>query len=122
MPLFKKQTIWHKLNEIDASIIQSMSERTLIKIELKSKSICITKLHGVYYAFDDKCPHQGASLSNGECTGNGEIICSWHKYAYDIKSGKSKNQGGGFMNTYQIEKRDDGFYLGIEKIQFGLWQ
>ena len=121
MPLFKKQTVWHKLNHIDSDIIQSMLEKIMIKIQMNSKTLCITKYKNTYYAFDDKCPHQAASLSKGYCNENGEVVCEWHKYAYDLKNGRCKSQGGGFMNTYLIEKREDGFYIGFEKIRLGLW-
>lgn len=121
MPLFKKQTIWHKLDEIDADIIQAMTEKALLKIEVGSKTLCITKFKNEFYAFDDKCPHQGASLSNGSCSAEGEIVCAWHKYAYDLKSGRGKNQGGGYMNTYPVEKRLDGIYIGFERNHLSLW-
>ena len=41
---------------------------------------------GRLFAFDNSCPHRGASLFLGEIKGN-NIVCYMHGYEYDIFNG-----------------------------------
>lgn len=41
---------------------------------------------GGFYATDDCCPHQGASLGEGTYH-EGRVICPWHGWVFDVRSG-----------------------------------
>ena len=41
---------------------------------------------GQYYAIDDCCPHQGASLADGQLEG-GNVACSWHGWRFCVHDG-----------------------------------
>jgi nitrite reductase (NADH) small subunit len=41
---------------------------------------------GQYYAIDDFCPHQGASLAEGYITGC-TIACPWHHWRFSLSDG-----------------------------------
>ncbi len=41
-----------------------------IKIDLEGREILIVNVDGSYHAFDNKCPHMGASLFDGKIDGN----------------------------------------------------
>lgn len=43
---------------------------------------------GEFYAIDDTCPHQGASLGEGILHG-GVVICPWHAWTFTLRTGKS---------------------------------
>lgn len=73
-------------------------------IEIDKKSIGVFNIEGEFYALRNMCPHQLAPLCEGKITGvsepsevgeyqwcrSGEIIrCPWHKWEFDIKTGKS---------------------------------
>ena len=58
------------------------------------KAIPISNIHVVIgrvnerlFAFDNSCPHRGASLSKGELNGS-RVVCYMHGYEYDVFSGK----------------------------------
>ncbi len=84
-------------------------------IEIENKMICLTRLPNGYFAIDDRCPHAGARLGLGKCTEEGMVVCPIHRYQYDAKTGKGLAKQGDFVNTYPIENRADGIYIGIEK-------
>jgi nitrite reductase/ring-hydroxylating ferredoxin subunit len=54
---------------------------------IKGKDILIGRRSGTLFAFDNSCPHRGASLSKGEFDGT-NIVCYMHGYEYDIFTGK----------------------------------
>jgi nitrite reductase/ring-hydroxylating ferredoxin subunit len=58
------------------------------KIILKnSVEIVVGKINGKLFAFNNICPHRGASLSKGNLHGN-NIVCYMHGYEYDVFTGK----------------------------------
>lgn len=75
-----------------------------VKVTIKGRPIIIFEQDSEYYALMDRCPHQGASLSQGARVGlsvsdkpgeislvrQGEIVrCPWHGWEFDIKTGQS---------------------------------
>jgi nitrite reductase/ring-hydroxylating ferredoxin subunit len=73
-------------------------------VHVGGKAIVIFNIKGELFALSDKCPHRGASLSNGVLTGlvtssgpgdysyskAGEIIrCPWHQWEFDVRTGRS---------------------------------
>jgi nitrite reductase/ring-hydroxylating ferredoxin subunit len=49
--------------------------------------VCVGNRDGTVFAVSDRCPHQKFPLSDGELTGEGTIVCSWHAAAYDCRTG-----------------------------------
>jgi nitrite reductase/ring-hydroxylating ferredoxin subunit len=45
--------------------------------------VIIGRVNEKLFAFDNSCPHRGASLSKGEMNGR-RIVCYMHGYEYDI--------------------------------------
>lgn len=78
---------------------------------VKGKKICVSRTSEGIFAVDDRCPHNGASLSQGYCNEKNEIICPMHRYPFDLKSGKATSGLAMNLNTYPIEISDDGYYV-----------
>jgi nitrite reductase (NADH) small subunit len=49
--------------------------------------ICVANLEGEYYALDNECVHSGGPLGQG-VVHDGKIVCPWHAWAYDLKTGE----------------------------------
>ena len=43
---------------------------------------------GAFFAIDDTCPHQGASLGEG-LLHEGIVICPWHAWTFSLRTGES---------------------------------
>ncbi len=63
-----------------------------------------------FYLTAVKCPHQGASLQGATCE-DGRIVCPWHRYGFDLKTGRG---AGLYLERYPIDEREDGLYAGFE--------
>ena len=75
---------------------------------------CLTHYEGQYAALENHCPHQGGPLGEGSIE-NGMLRCPWHGWDFDPITGKPP---GGFddgVETFPVEVRDDGVYIGIEE-------
>lgn len=66
------------------------------------------------FAFGDKCPHNGASLSRGSCTNKNEVVCPLHRYSFDLETGKATSGGAFALKTYPVEIKEEGVFVGIK--------
>ncbi|MVN91327.1 Rieske (2Fe-2S) protein [Mucilaginibacter aquatilis] len=88
-----------------------LSKPFIRKVSAGGKSICLVNADKVY-AVSSKCPHAGADLSGGWCK-NGKLICPFHRYAYDLETGKGAPGQNDFINVYSVEIKDDGVYVQV---------
>ncbi len=105
---------WIRIFETEEDFKSYIQPDTFVLFELRGEKIVITRTSKGYFAVQDRCPHNGASLSKGFCSKNNEIICPLHRYSFDLQSGRSTSGGSYALKTYPIEIKADGVYLGIK--------
>ena len=59
----------------------------MLKVSSNGKDILVANVDGNYFAMDDTCTHQGASLSEGTLE-ESTVTCPWHGSTWDCKTGK----------------------------------
>jgi nitrite reductase/ring-hydroxylating ferredoxin subunit len=67
-----------------------------------------------FYACDNRCPHMGYPLSEGSVR-DGVLICHWHHWEFDLKTGGCFLTNGDDVASFPIEVRDDVLFVGIPK-------
>jgi nitrite reductase/ring-hydroxylating ferredoxin subunit len=65
-----------------------------------------------FYAVDNRCPHMGYPMSKGSIR-DGILICHWHHWEFDLKSGGCFLSGGDDLKAFPVEVRDGGVYVGL---------
>jgi len=109
------KTTWHKVYNSLEVAKRRVPLDSASAIVVNNKVICLVHRAEGFYAIDDKCPHQGTSLAGGELTSRGEIVCPWHKYSFDLKSGRDTCGIGEYVNTYEVRAEENGLFIGLEK-------
>lgn len=66
------------------------------------KEICIANVNGTYSAMDNICLHQGGPLGQGMIE-NGKVICPWHAWAYDPKTGEVSHNPAAKVALYPLK-------------------
>lgn len=51
------------------------------------RMVAVFLYQGSYYAIDDFCPHQGASLAEGYL-GDCAVACPWHHWRFSLEDGR----------------------------------
>lgn len=75
--------------------------------------LAIFKFEGKFYAVDNRCPHMGYPMSKGSLR-DGVLICHWHHWEFDLKSGGCFQAFGDDLKAFPVESRDDGYlYVGV---------
>jgi 3-phenylpropionate/trans-cinnamate dioxygenase ferredoxin component len=55
--------------------------------EVQGKEIALFNVGGAYFAIDNMCTHEEASLADGEISGF-EVTCPLHGAKFDVRSGQ----------------------------------
>lgn len=73
---------------------------------------------GEYYAINDFCPHQGASLSAGYAEA-GSVTCPWHAWRFSLKDGHWEDAPGSSVRctTYQLRIENDDIEVLVPDIE-----
>jgi nitrite reductase/ring-hydroxylating ferredoxin subunit len=80
---------------------------------VQGKRICLVLHKEVFQAVQDSCSHNGESLSKGRVNYLGEIICPWHNYRFDLKTGRACDSSCRDLVTYPVKIDGEGLFIGI---------
>ena len=61
---------------------------------------------GEFFAIDDTCPHQGASLGEGTLH-QGRVICPWHNWIFELRTGECRGIPQVAVACYPTRKTGD---------------
>jgi len=76
------------------------------------RAIAITRTEAGYGALDNRCPHQGGPLGDGQLE-DGCLLCPWHGYEYDPISGQPPGGYDDIATAYEVADRPDGLYVNL---------
>lgn len=119
--LFERRIKWYKLFESKEAATQQIALNTAQTIAVNGKKICVAHTTEGFFAVNDKCPHNGASLGNGFCTTDNSIVCPLHRYHFDLRTGRAKSGLGDVVDTYPLETRYDGVFIGFKELIWKLF-
>lgn len=107
---------WISLDPVLQAQMKKADLRTVLAVRQNNlPKLCLVKAEGHWNALKDKCPHQGVELSGGKCTPEGFIECPWHKFQFDIKTGREKKNVADAVQTYLVRENEGSFEIGIPK-------
>ncbi len=105
---------WHKVAEPG-----ELAEGRVKSATAGTVSIALVHFDGQYAAMENHCPHQGGPLGEGSIEKGVEgkcwLRCPWHGWDFDPLTGAPPggHEDSG-QETYAVEVRDDGIYVGVE--------
>lgn len=76
------------------------------------KVICIANVDGTLTAMDNVCLHRGGPLGQGVVSG-GKVICPWHGWEYDPKTGAASHNPAARVAVYPIKVEGDNVMVEI---------
>jgi nitrite reductase/ring-hydroxylating ferredoxin subunit/uncharacterized membrane protein len=82
-------------------------------VHVDGQRIVLARTEEGYVAFDDRCPHRGASLAGGSMM-CGTVQCPWHGSQFDVHHGALRagpaEEG---ISTYTVKEGDDGIRIMV---------
>lgn len=100
---------WYKVNGLPDT-----NRPFIKKVVLGGKSVCLVGYNEQIYALGAKCPHAGEDLTRGWCTATGELVCPYHRFSYDLKTGRGGTGQNDYVATYEVKVKEGDIYVGFE--------
>ena len=88
-------------NYYDAMPVDWIDAGESTRVDVDGFPIAIANVDGVFYAFQNLCPHQGTSLGGRPVDLDCQIECPQHSSRYDIRTGEC------------VRPSSDGFAQGL---------
>jgi nitrite reductase (NADH) small subunit len=79
---------------------------------LGEKTLCVANCDGVLSAMDNVCLHRGGPLGQGVVE-DGKVICPWHGWQYDPKTGEAVHNRAARVAVYPIKVEGDDVLVEI---------
>lgn len=107
---------WYKIFESEEEAKKQIKLNKMKSFRFGLKKVCVGQNQDGLFAVEDACPHKMIPLTQGSINEKGEIVCFWHKYTFEVKTGEEKT-GKIIRNLkiFPLENREDGLYVGIIK-------
>ena len=82
------------------------------EFECQGKTICVARTNGEVTPMDNVCLHRGGPLGQGVVMG-GKIVCPWHGWEFDLKTGKTGRGGDEGVAVYEVKVEGDDVLVQI---------
>ena len=81
-------------------------------VQVDGQDIALFNVGGTYYAMSAICPHEAGPLHEGDVDGD-TIICPWHGYDFNVKTGECSLDGGLRVTTFGVKTEGNGLFIEV---------
>ena len=81
---------------------------------VEGREVGVFRRDGEWFAIDNHCPHNGASLAAGSCD-QATVSCPWHHWKFDLRTGAAIGRQGVRVATHGIEERDGELWVTLSE-------
>ncbi len=102
-----------KTKFIKAASARAIRPGTMLRVDLDGSRILIANVDGSYYAVDDTCSHEDASLATGSLKGE-FVKCPLHGSRFNVRSGEVMEEPAQEnLRTYAVRVEGDDILVGL---------
>ncbi|MFR9805279.1 Rieske (2Fe-2S) protein [Pseudonocardia sp. RS010] len=113
-------------NEVEVARVSELADGQIKAVDIDGLKLAVVRWDGEFFAVRDRCPHEASSLCFGvvgrSLTGDGSgvadldgdrvvLICPWHRWEYDLRTGAGVRMTSVTVKTYPVEVRDDRVFV-----------
>ena len=102
-------------NKAAVTRVASLSElkaRGRLVVKPGGKQIVLFNGESGVHACNNRCPHEGYPLSEGDLNGGCVLTCNWHNWKFDLESGETL-VGGDKLRRYPVTLKGDDILLDL---------
>jgi nitrite reductase (NADH) small subunit len=96
---------------IKMGTLSELGPGRVIEKQILARKIAVFNYNGRLIGMESECKHMRASLGKGGAITNGQLVCAWHGWAYNIETGECTNHPGFKLKKYDVELDGDIIYL-----------
>jgi len=76
------------------------------------RRVLLVNVEGRIRAYEDRCPHLGLPLSDGQIDGE-RLVCSGHHWEYDVCTGRGINPATVELTELPVVVREDAVLVDV---------
>jgi nitrite reductase/ring-hydroxylating ferredoxin subunit len=119
--------------EVLAGSTAEFGERDIRVKVVEGREIGIVRLGDEFFAYENVCPHAGGPVCQGRLMGRVEeqiaedrtslgacfsrrdvnIVCPWHGYEYDVRTGQHQAHAGLRLKRFELRLDGDRIYVSL---------
>ncbi len=99
--------------EIVVAKSSEIKENQALSLEIDGQPIVIFRHQSKLFAMRNRCPHQGAPLSDGVLM-QGHIVCIYHGWRFRLQDGAFSGNPHLKIPTYPVKEKDGSVFLTVE--------
>lgn len=100
-PALLQIEVLHRPVFADAGALEDLLPGELRVVDAGGRDVLLANVDGEVYAVLDGCPVDGRTLAGGRLAGS-IVVCPWHNCAYDVRSGRSADEGPGALRVVPV--------------------
>lgn len=100
--------IYSDLNEARAAL----GENKANTVQIEGKKLCLAIVENAVVAISDRCTHNGESLGKGKINFQGEVVCPWHGYRFNLKTGRCSANAPD-AEIFPVHVEPDGIFIKV---------
>jgi len=81
-------------------------------LRVSGKQIALFRRGDTVLACNNRCPHEGYPLSEGDLDGDRVLTCNWHNWKFNLDSGENL-YGGDRLSVYPVDLRGDEVWIDL---------
>ncbi|MCA8994486.1 MAG: Rieske 2Fe-2S domain-containing protein, partial [Planctomycetaceae bacterium] len=95
-----------------AAKFEDIPEKSGLTVEVGGKEYALFRHEGGVKCIDSACPHEGASLADGEFK-NGVVSCPWHDWTFNVCTGCSLDPPGNDVTSYEATVENGNVFIRL---------
>ena len=84
-----------------------------VGLTVRGQKVLLINLDGAVYAYEDRCPHLGIALSEGNLDGS-RLTCRGHRWEYDVHTGRGINPATVRLRPLPVLLEDDDVLVDVD--------
>lgn len=87
----------------------------MMRVAVGRRRILLANVEGHFYAVDDTCTHEDASLATGSLRG-AFVKCPLHGSRFDLRTGQAMEEPAQVdLQTYAVRVRDESIFVELKE-------
>jgi nitrite reductase (NADH) small subunit len=95
------------------STSQLPAEGEAREVDCGNYQLCVARVGGEISVMNNICPHNGGPLGEGIIE-NGKIVCPWHAWAFDVKTGVAEHDPRAGVPVYEHKTEGNDVLVKLE--------
>ena len=81
-------------------------------VEAEGLTLALFNVNGAFYAIDNRCPHRGGPLGEGDLEG-AVVTCPWHAWHWDVTTGANTNNPAARVLCFPVTVEDGAVFVEV---------